>query len=118
MKRFFNTLAMFLANLLKLEPRSWKDSAEQVAVVEKQIAEFVPSSVIIDGVETRTKAPTTPLGYLVDAILNAIGFTIVVWIIVQAIAGFLLILPYLIVVSIVLYAVNYFTQHKATSMAS
>lgn len=118
MKKFFNTAAMFLAGLLALKPRSWKDAAIQAEKIEREVAEFKPQTITgANGEEVPMQAPTNCFGYLAEAALNALGFIAGVWLVYQIVLGFWIILPYLLVGVVVLYVLGVVLKPKAPEAA-
>lgn len=119
MKKFFNTAAMFLASILALKPRSWKDAAIQAELIEREVADFKPQTITgADGKEVPMQAPTNCFGYLAETALNALGFIAGVWLVYKIVLAFWIILPYLLVGVVVLYALGVILKPNSPEAAT
>lgn len=112
MKKFFETLAVFMANVLKLKPVAWAKCKEDAEIMRWACDKFQSSQVEIDGKPVNVTAPQSPFGYFSDAALNALGFVVAVWIITQVITGFFAMLPYLLAIAVVLWALGLLPKAK------
>jgi hypothetical protein len=99
MNQFIDTLSVFIGNILRLKPTGWQEARRVAAQMRQTRLEFKPSKVVIDGEETDVVAPHSPLAYLGEAVLDALGFVGVVWLIHKIVMGFLVALPWLLVIA-------------------
>jgi hypothetical protein len=119
MKKFFNTFAVFLGNLLSLRLTAWKECEKTAAEMQAAFEAFKPGVVEIDGVEQAVKAPDTPFVFLGNQILNALAFVAGVWIVYKIVVGFLVLLPYLFVFGLlVMVALAFFGNKKVSVPAT
>jgi hypothetical protein len=119
MKKFANTLAVFIANLLRLQPTSWKSSATQADDMVSNRATFVGGTVNMEGKEKTIVSPGSPLAYLGDAMLNVIGMVVAIWLLTSIVSGFFAMLPYLIATAVVIWVISKFSPSaKGASVAS
>lgn len=115
MKKFFNTVAVFLANLLAMKPTSWKESAKQAEEMQTAFDAFTPSTVMIEGKEEEVAAPDTPFVFLCSQILNAFAFVTGVYIIYKIVSGFMALLPFILGAVVVVCLSLYLFGNKKPS---
>jgi hypothetical protein len=113
MKQFFDTLSVFVANILRLEPKSWSDAKQQAIEMRRMHDNFKPSTVFVDGKETAVIRDQSPFAYLGDAVLNAVGFVLLVWLIQQVVVAFVALLPILFVLAVFGLTLSVFAAKRA-----
>jgi hypothetical protein len=99
MKKFLDTLAVFVGNLLDLNPKSWLESQRQAQKMREAARawEAVPAPSIVhkDGQEEVAAAPESPFSYLGRTALVALGFVGLAWVVTQVVTAFIYVLPIL-----------------------
>jgi hypothetical protein len=100
MNQFFDTAAVFIANILRLKPTGWQEARRIAQTMRKAHLAFKAAKVIIGGQEVETVPHASPVAYLGDALLDALGFVGAVWLIHQIVMGFLFLLPWLLVAAV------------------
>lgn len=118
MRQFFDTLAVFLANVLRLKPASWRRCEKRAQVMRKEHAAFKPAKVFIQGKEEDAVPHASPLAYLGDTLLNALGFVGVVWVVCQVVTAFWLLLPYLLGLAVLALIMIFFAPEKTVQRVS
>jgi hypothetical protein len=120
MKQFFDTLAVFVGNLLELTPKSWLESKRQAQKMRDAIKTWVATPPIIDkdGKETEVAAPESPYGYLARTTLLALGFIGLAWVISQVVMAFVYVLPVLAGLAVVALIVSLYGPKKAEQPAA
>lgn len=113
MSQFFDTLAVFIANVLRLEPKSWSESKQQAMKMRRLHDSFKPSTVFVEGHETGVVRDMSPFAYLGDAVLNAVGFVLLVWLIQQVVVAFVALLPILFVLAVFGLTLSVFAAKRA-----
>lgn len=108
MKNFFDTVAVFIANALRLNPTSWSNAKKQAETMRAAHEAFKPSKIMVDGKEEDVAAPQSPFGYLGDTLLLATGFVLAVWFISKVVSAFFVMLPYLIAVAAAALLLSFF----------
>lgn len=119
MRKFFETLSVFVANVLRLKPISWAESKQEALAMKANMDCWIGSpKVEIDGKDVWPVAPVTPFGYLSDAILAALGFVLAVWLVVKIVSGILTFLPFLLMLAVLAWAIGKYAQPKGQNLAS
>jgi hypothetical protein len=115
MKQFFDTLAVFVGNLLELTPKSWLESKKQAQRMRETIKrwEAVPPVVGKDGQETEVVAPESPYSFLDRTTLMALGFIGLAWVVSQIVLAFVYVLPILAGLAVLALIMSMFGPKKA-----
>lgn len=102
MRKFFETLAVFIGNVLNLKATGWSVAASKAAEMRAN-ADSLDDIHDADGKAIKRQ---TPVDYFLDSLGFAIGMVIVAWLLVQAVSAFLTILPYIIALIVGLVIVS------------
>lgn len=115
MKKFFNTLAVFLGNLLRLKPTTWSKSQTLAELMVANARTLAETAVLKDDEQLSGE---TPFSFFVNCAINALAFVVAVWLIAQIITFFMVLLPYLVGAVFALWAISYLLPSKGKVTAS
>jgi len=118
MRKFLDSLSVFVACALKLQLTTWPKAEKTAARLRADHSAFVPSQVEIDGEVIDVKAPPTPFELLRDSALDAAGFLLMVWLCFKIVTGFLAALPFVIGALVVVWVIGTFPKAKGQAQVA
>lgn len=110
-QKFFDTLSIFAANILRLKPTSWEESGKTAVAMREKSRQYAHGA-LKDALGGPVDLPT-PLGYLGSAIVDVLAFVTLVWLLTMMVQLFWAMLPFLVTLVFFAWVLGLFNKQGA-----